>query len=160
MDRRPHQGALGDRPPLERAFELVELERFIRVQRPMYIEGAYWACSVPMRSRTLGIRALTRSSSIWRASRARFSSGSVRIIPSAAMPAGSFKRVALRLRLRSPLASVEAGGAALGQCRRVERLAVSCGATAEGRCLVATERRGARPHRARDLDPDAAGRRS
>jgi hypothetical protein len=54
----------------------------------MYIEGAYWACTPPIRSTAFGIAALFRSSRSWRASSARFSSPSVRVRPSDGTPSG------------------------------------------------------------------------
>src|SRR4051794_38804407 len=47
----------------------------------MYIEGAYWACSPPIRSTTIGREARLRSRSSWRARSARFRSRSVRVRP-------------------------------------------------------------------------------
>src|SRR5919201_1591071 len=46
----------------------------IRDQRPMYIDGAYCACSPPIRSSPRGIGSRVRSSRSCRASSARFSS--------------------------------------------------------------------------------------
>ena len=46
----------------------------IRDHSPMYIDGAYCACSVPIASSVSGIEASRRSSSPWRASSARLSS--------------------------------------------------------------------------------------
>src|SRR4051794_16969900 len=50
-----------------------------RDQSPMYIDGAYCAWRQPIRSRTRGSCADTRSSSIWRARRARLSCGCERV---------------------------------------------------------------------------------
>src|SRR5690242_3481116 len=50
----------------------------MRVHRPTYIDGAYCACSPPIRSSTRGTGRSTRSSSICRASRARLSCRAVR----------------------------------------------------------------------------------
>ena len=50
-----------------------------RDQRPTYIEGAYWAWIPPIRSTAFGSDARLRSSSSWRASRARLSSRSVSV---------------------------------------------------------------------------------
>ena len=46
----------------------------MRDHSPMYIDGAYCACSVPMRSSVRGIGVRPRSSRSWRASSVRLSS--------------------------------------------------------------------------------------
>ena len=94
-----------------------------------------------------GIEPLTRSSSSWRASSARFSSASVRIRCRALTPQaipGAGEKPASRHFGRS---RGDRGGGGPDALRR------------SGCAVCPQSRRGARPHRAAALDPDAARRR-
>ena len=148
VDRRPASGC-PERPsasPSARS-SWARSNPSIREWSPMYIDGAYCACRVPIRSSTFGIE------------------------PFAALEQelpGEHRSVQLRLG-EDPLPCAhplrlfrrrrEAGVPAFRQGRGVQRRLVGRCAPAERRCSVAADRRGARPHRARDLDPDAARRR-